>query len=195
MENFQEVEKRIILSAEQKDRVIKDLKDMGAKFIKDQIIEDDYFCNKKYKSFAETAMKEVGSYGLRIRKKQEGSQTKYELNIKVITQEDDHHSWEEHEVSINSGDEMTNILKALNQKSFFRYKKERHIYRLKGLEVLIEDIENFGPIIEIEAKTTIENSEKMQKKIINLLEDLKLNPSDVVPKSVTYILMEKGSKF
>lgn len=195
MGNFQEVEKRIILSPEQRDRVVEELKNMGAEFIKDQIIEDDYFCNKNCRSFAETAMKDVGSYGLRIRKKQEGDQTEYELNIKVITQEDNHHSWEEHEVSVDSRDEAANILDALNQKTFFRFKKERHIYKLDDLEILIEDIKDFGPIIEIEAKTTLENSEKMQSKIVDLLQKLKLNPDDIVPKSVTYILMEKGSKF
>lgn len=195
MGSFQEVEKRIILTDEQRGRIVGDLEKMGAKFIKDQLIEDDYFCDKKCKTFSETAMKEVGSYGLRIRKKQEGSKIEYELNIKVITERDNHHSWEEHEVKIEDRDEMASILHALNQKSFFRFTKVRHIYSFDGLEILIEDIDNFGPIIEIEAKTTIENSDKMQEKIVDLVRNLELNPDDIVPKSVTYILMEKNSKF
>lgn len=195
MKNFQEVEKRIILTPEQRDRVIAEITAMGALHVKDQTIVDDYFCDKKCKSFAETAMKDVGSYGLRIREKTEDGQTESQLNIKVITEEDNHRSWEEHETEVGDAEEMANILDALGFKSFYSFKKERAVYKLDDLEILIEDIEDFGPIIEIEGKTRFEDSAQMEDKIVKFLEKLKLDPSDIVPKSVTYILMEKGSKF
>lgn len=195
MNNFQEVEKRIILTKEQRDRIFDDLKSIGGEYLKTQKIEDSYFCDKNCKSFAETAMKNVGSYGLRIRKKIDDDIASFQLNIKVITEDDNHHSWEEHEVRVDDEKEMSEILNALGQKMFFKFSKERHVFKYDNLEILIEDIEGFGPIVEVEGKTTFDQSEQMQEKIIETLKKLRLNPDNIVPKSVTFILMDKGSKF
>lgn len=195
MKKFQEVEKRIILSDQERDRIFKDLEKIGAVYRGVQKIEDSYFCKSEYKNFRQTAMKEVGSYGLRIRNISKKGSNRNQLNIKVITEEDNHHSWEEHEVDIDDISEMTAILKAIGQKLFYKFKKKRHTFEIEGLEVLVEDIEDFGPIIEIEGKTTFDKSHQMQEKIIDLLKRLNLDKDKIVPKSVTYILMEKYSKF
>jgi predicted adenylyl cyclase CyaB len=195
MSNFQEVEKRIILKEGQKEQVIANLLSMGAEYKGDEKIRDEYFCDKKCKKFEDTAMKEVGSYGLRIRESEKDGVKKSELNIKVITSEDNHHSWEEHEVEVNSIDEMKCILLALGFKNFYSTVKVRHKYALDSMEFLIEDIEDFNSIIEIEGKTTLQKSDEMQEKIIDYVEKLGLDKKDIVERSVTYILMQKKSRF
>lgn len=195
MKNFQEVEKRIILKDGQKEQVIAKLLEMGAKYSGDEKIRDEYFCDKKCQKFEDTAMKEVGSYGLRTRESEKNGVKKSELNIKIITSEDNHHSWEEHEVEISSIDEMCSILLALGFKKFYSTNKTRHKYLLDGMEFLIEDIEDFNSIIEIEGKTTFDKSDEMQAQIIEYVEKLGLDAKDIVERSVTYILMQEKSRF
>ena len=149
-------------------------------------------------SFKDIEMNEVGSYSLRLRKTgKKDSQIKIEMNTKVITHKGDHNSWEEHEIKVNSIEESFKILESIGFKSYFKVDKIRKIYLIKDFDLVlnVESIKDFGTIIEAEIITNEGNSENTKVKIRNYLQTLGIFEDQIVPKSITNILMHKLSKF
>ena len=59
----------------------------------------------------------------------------------------------------------------------------------------VEDIKNFGPVIEAEIITSRKRETAAKQKILNLLTDLEIKKEQIVKKSVTNLLMRKMSRF
>jgi len=115
----QEVEKRALLNGSEYEAVKNKLITLGASNEGVVNINDTYFCRKDTKSFSEIEMKEVGSFSLRLREQSAADKPKETMmNVKVITRQNDHNSWEEHEILVGSMDEATAILKAIGFKPF-----------------------------------------------------------------------------
>ncbi len=196
VQKTQEVEIRVIISDSQKASLVKRLSNLRAEVKEKEEIEDYYYCPNHVKNFSEIEMDKVGSYSLRLRKaKIDNKPISIELNTKVITNEGDHNSWQENEIKVSSFSEASQILKSLGFKTFFTFKKQRSTYKLKGLNILIEDINNFQPILELEKLTSPDKSEDSKKELFQALKVLGISSYDVVPKSVTNILMKKWAKF
>ncbi len=196
MNNKQEVEIRAFLVPEQRRGIEQKIEEMGGSIEKHLELTDVYFCNNNVKLFAEIEMCEVGSYSLRIRKSSEGGRSEIvELNTKVITQHDDHNAWEEHEIQLDSFEEGRAILRAIGFKEFFTVEKARTVMRLNECTIALEDVKNFGPIIEVEIMTTQAKAEEAKKKIRELLAILGVKEDQIVAKSVTNLLMRKWAKF
>lgn len=192
----QEVEIRVIISNSQKTGLLKKLKSLSAKFVENEELEDFYYCPVKVKTFKAIEMDKIGSYSLRLRKIfKNGKIQNTELNTKVITNQGDHNSWQENEIKVDSFEDATEILKAIGFKVYFKFKKARSTYKYKNLSILIEDIRNFKPILELEKITTVDKAEEAKKELYDVLKDLGISSYDVVPKSVTNILMKKWAKF
>lgn len=163
----------------------------GAKYIGLSSLHDIYFCNKAFSSTEEAEMNEVGSYSVRLRKFSQGKRKSITLNIKVITTKGDHHAWEEHESEVKDFSEAAKILSLTEFKPFFELKKIRYEYKLGEFGIFIEDIENFGGGIEIEILTTPGDEEESKEKILKFLIELGLSKDDIVPKSITNIVMKQ----
>lgn len=193
--NNQEVELRVIIERGDKKIIEQDLINIGA--IKKETIEiaDSYFCPEKVKSFSECEMNEVGSFSLRIRETKVGEKQETELNMKVITNRGDHHSWEEHEVLVDSKEEMKDILELTGNKCFIEIIKTRTKYEFGDTTINIEDIKDFGLGIELETITNKENSEKAKIAQKSILKMLNISEDKIVPKSITNIIMKTKSKF
>ena len=146
-------------------------------------------------SFAEIEMDSVGSYSLRLREQNKGNDKEVTLNVKVITQEGDHNSWAEHETRIGSSESMKDILKAMGFKPFCTINKSRQIYLLEDMEISLENIRDFGLGIEAEVKTSMEKSNEAKAKIDNLFKRLGIPSDQIVPKSLTNIIMKQKSRF
>lgn len=193
--NTQEVEKRALLKESEYSEISKKLEELGAKLTKNVNISDIYFCPANVTSFAEIEMDSVGSYSLRLREQDKGSDKEVTLNVKVITQEGDHNSWAEHETRIGSSDSMKDILKAMGFKPFCTITKSRQIYLMEDMEISLENITDFGLGIEAEVKTSMEKSNEAKSKIDNLFKRLGISSDQIVPKSLTNIIMKQKAKF
>jgi len=190
----QEVEMRAVLNEKQFSVILDKLNQLGAQEGKKEKLSDAYFCPNKVKSFKEIEMDEVGSYSLRVRKR-ENQEVSADLNIKVITSFGDHHSWQEHEVKINSYEEMKDILKVIGFKQFIEIIKNRRSFQYQGMEILLEQIEDFGAAIEIEKMVTINESDPAKESIKKLLSELGVQSSEIATKSITNIIMKEKAVF
>ena len=190
----QEVEIRAILTTKQRNAIyghlIRKATYKGSKQLK-----DTYFCRKEVQSFDELEMADVGTFSLRVREYSKNNTNKFELNTKVINQYNDHNSWEEHEVEVSSGDEMQIILNIIGFKQFFSIEKTRYTFAKENVTINIEDVKNFKPIIEVEIITDKESSTKAKEQIFEILNDLGVDKSQVVPRSITSLLMEQSVQF
>ena len=169
--------------------------EQGAKLDGEISVKDIYFCKNSVKSFKEIEMDEVGSYSLRIREEKRGSKTEISMNVKVITNYGDHHSWAEHEIKISSLEDTKAILKVMGFKPFCKIEKSRKKFKLGNKNIFLEDIVGFGLGIEIEILTTQEETEKAKKEIDDTLHILGIDKSQIVPKSITNIIMGEKAKF
>lgn len=190
MERNIEVELRALV-ADPKDFQEK-LKQKGAEHKNSSYLKDVYFCDKKATSVADVEMDKVGSYSLRLRIARKGDTETISLNTKTITTEGDHNAWEEHEVKINNFREAALILSTTEFKPFFELEKHRHMYLLNDMEILVEEISDFGGAIEVEIMCMPGEEEGSKAKIKNLLTtELGLSEAEIVPKSVTNIIMKQ----
>lgn len=168
------------------------LKQKGAIYQNSSYLCDVYFCEKNASSVKDVEMDEVGSYSLRLRVARKDDKEEITVNTKTITNQGDHNAWEEHEVVVNSFKEAAKIMLTTEFKPFFKLEKHRHTYAINGMEVLVEDITDFGGAIEIEIMCAPGEEDGSKEKIKNLLiTDLGLSESDIVPKSVTNIIMKQ----
>ena len=164
----------------------------GAEYKSSSYLKDVYFCDKKATSVADVEMDEVGSYSLRLRIARKGGNGVVSLNTKTITNEGDHHAWEEHEVSINNFREAALILSTTEFKPFFELEKHRHTYQYNDMEILIEQITDFGDAIEVEIMCALGEEEASKAGIRDfLIDELGLDESKIVPKSITNIIMKQ----
>ncbi|MDE1870414.1 MAG: CYTH domain-containing protein [Candidatus Micrarchaeota archaeon] len=191
----QEVEKRAILRLNQ-ERILKNkLIKYRAKSVGETFVTDIYFCPNKVKSFKEIEMDKVGSYSLRIREQKKNKSSQKSINIKMITNYGDHHSWEEHEIQISSLEGAETILKTIGFKPFCKIEKIRIEFKLGNKNIFFEKIKGFGLGLEIEILTTKEKTKAAKLEIDNFLKILGINNSQIVSKSITNIIMKKRARF
>ena len=168
------------------------LKEKGAVYKNSSYLCDIYFCKKSICGIEGVEMNEVGSYSLRLRVTRKDEKEEVTINTKTITNEGDHNAWEEHEIVVDSFAEAAKIMSMTEFKPFFKLEKHRHTYVINDMEVLVEDIVDFGGGIEVEIMCVAGDEEVSKDKIKSLLiENLGLSESDIVPKSVTNIIMKQ----
>jgi len=191
-----EVEIRAILTKNQRKRIIDKLKNIGATLKFKEDIADYYFCPQNVKSFRGVEMNNVGSYGLRLRRRKGKDGEKTELNLKVITKYGDHRAWREHEIEISSFDEGKLILSSIGFKPFFHLLKKRTTFSLNPFSIEIEDIKGFGSAVEIEIITNSKSKTgRAKQRILDFLNNIGIVQKQIVPKSITNLLMHKKAKF
>ncbi|MBM3208701.1 CYTH domain-containing protein [Candidatus Shapirobacteria bacterium] len=190
-----EVEIRALLKARQKRELTHLLEARGATLEKTEHLKDAYFCPINIKSFPEIEMNTVGSFSLRLRQKVENGKTRIEINTKMITQYGDHNAWEEHEIAVDSFDEAKAILQTMSFKPYFTLEKDRSTYSVEGMALVFEDIVDFGPILEAEIITPKDKIEEAKTRIKDFLRELGISSQQIVPKSVTNMLMREEAQF
>lgn len=167
------------------------LKSTGAKFMKNSYLLDLYLCEKSATKVEDVEMDEVGSYSMRLRKSRKDGKETVTINTKVIKNHGDHNAWEEHESEVEDFEEVAKILTLTEFKPFFRLEKDRRIYEYEGMEISVEDIVDFSGAVEVELMVSEGEESKAKEKIIKFLESLEITKEDIVPKSVTNIIMKE----
>lgn len=190
-----EVEMRAILTSDQQASMLQKLEERGAKFKKIEPLIDMYFCPKSATCFDDIQMNEVGTFSLRLRKKVVDHTIVVELNTKIITTYGDHHAWEEHEVVVNDFGEAQLLLQGIGFKPFFTLDKKRYVYECGSLSINLDDIKDFGMIIELEIMAEQSKTDVAKSVIKAFLHELGITDEQIVPKSVTNILMQKQAIF
>jgi len=191
MNNHQNIEVEIRALVPYIENLRQKLLVKGAKYHGESYLHDIYFCPQAVNSLEEVEMNQVGSYSLRLRKeKKENGDVLLYLNTKTITNHGDHNAWEEHEVSLNDFEEMAEILKNIGFKSFFELEKTRFHYQCSGLGVFLEDIKDFGGCIELEKIVSPGEESEAKERILNFLTSIGITKEQLVPKSVTNLVMK-----
>jgi predicted adenylyl cyclase CyaB len=196
MAQKQEIEIRAKLSPAAGTKLIKQLTEMGAKYSGTVQIEDLYFCPVKVKDFSKVEMDEVGSYSLRLRSlSKDGAAAVFSINTKVITSYGDHNAWDEFESGVASLEQMAQILHTLGFKKFFGISKQRASYSYRDISVEVEEIKDFGYVVEAEIFAEKNESAAAKQKILDLFKELNISQADIFPKSATNYLMRLWAKF
>jgi predicted adenylyl cyclase CyaB len=190
-----EVELRALLKEGDATRLRSQLAALGVASSKTVAIDDRYYCPSSVTSFAEVEMDDVGSYSLRLRTSTVNGVVTHDINTKVITAHGDHHAWDEHEAIINSVDEMEKILYSMGFKTFFTLSKVRDVFTVDDITLQIEDIKDYGTIVEAEIITDSGDSEAAKERIRALFTKLGIPLETVVPKSVTNLIMREKARF
>ena len=191
MKNNQNIEVEIRALVPDFENLRQELLAKKAEYRGESYLHDIYFCPKAVKSLEEVEMNQVGSYSLRLRKeKNENGEISLYLNTKTITNQGDHNAWEEHEATINDFEEMVEILKNIGFKSFFVLEKSRFHYQYSGLGVFLDDIKDFGACIELEKIVSLGEESEAKATIINFLQSIGIDEKQLVPKSVTNMVMK-----
>lgn len=195
--NNMEVEIRAVLNENQSNKLLEKIKSGKAEYIGEEKLIDLYYCKKEVKDFSETEMNDVGTFSLRLRQKEKNNIKKIDMNIKVITTYGDHNAWEEYETEVSSLEECNTIIQTLGYKPFLKIEKVRKSYYLENLDMTVnlESIKDFGIAVEIEIITSKDKAEDAKETIKDYLFTIGINSEQVVPKSITNIIMKEKSQF
>lgn len=99
----------------------------------------------------------------------------------------------EHEVIVDSADEVRGILDMLGLKEAVRVVKTRRTTRYKDFEICLDDIDNLGSFIELEKIGTEEEAGKIQREMIEFLASLGIPENNRVMKGYDILMLEKQS--
>jgi len=191
MKKDQEVELRVLVKNMDKDQTRGRILALGAVSHGIRNIHDTYYCDNSCKVVEDAEMNRVGSFSIRIRKEIRDGVTIITYNKKIITREGDHHSWQEEEEVLDDIEKAEKEVISAGNKFFFSLEKAREVFGLDDMEICLEDIVDFGLGIEVEVMTTKEESESSIQRIKKLFTTLGISNEDILPKSITNIIMHE----
>jgi len=171
------------------------LKKLGTEIIGSYQIIDYWFCPKAVKNHQQALIDNTG-FALRIRdlKNLSNGKKTVQLECKTLVDGKDHCLCHEHEILLNDTKMMRHILNDIGLKEFLKVDKFRTVYRYKNIKLCFDKIKKLGNGLEIEILTK-DNLAEAKKKIIDLAIKLGVEQKDILEKSLTYLAMEKLSRF
>lgn len=196
-----ETEIRAVLTDDQHNQLAEKLILLGAQEHERQAIKDIYYCPQTITSFDQIEMDAVGSYSLRLRKiENQNGVSKTELNVKQLTEKGDHTAWAEYETMLPNSDTVDQMLKIIGFKPYVTIEKTRQVFFMtdtnkQEYQFLIENIQDFGPVLEVESISTRSNVEASKSYIHKFMSSVGIKQEQIAPKSVTNIIMRQRSRF
>ncbi len=187
----QEIEIRVLIKGRDKNSIREKIIKSGAISKGIRSIHDVYYCDNSCQKVEDAEMNKVGSYSVRIRKEVKNGITSISYNKKTITTEGDHNSWKEEEEPRENFEEANQEMIDSGYKFFFDLDKDREKFVLDDMEICLEDIKEFGLGIEVEVMATQEESDEVKQKIKTFLKSIDVQEEDIVPKSITNIIMHQ----
>ncbi len=192
-----EIELRFL--TEKRTQIEEKLLKMGAKVSYHALVIDHWYIPNEIKNLEEkNEYFDTGKgFGLRIREQDNDYVGKMNtsLEVKRLVTPFQHDTCIEQEIPVTSYDETDRLLRLMNFKEFITIEKDRLIYKLKDIKVVIDDIKNFATGVEIEIMTN-KGRDFAIPIIKNLAEELGLDlANELTEKSVTYEAMVKLAIF
>lgn len=99
----------------------------------------------------------------------------------------------EFETNVDSFEQLSEILNALNFMKLIDVKKTRKAWDYMDAEVSIDSVEGLGDFIEIEYKGEIENVEDARKHLFKILKKLAARTKELDIRGYPYLLLEKNA--
>jgi adenylate cyclase class 2 len=153
----------------------------------ESVSQDDTVYTEKIGTLAEFLSNDVF---LRIRVQDNG---KIILTAKRPTKKSAEHLVKiEHEVEVNSAEEMQAILEMMGYHSGVHVKKTRRTAHYQQYEICIDEIEGLGAFIELEVMGESDDAEGIQKDMWEFLTSLGIQPEDQVKKGYDILMIEKN---
>jgi len=98
----------------------------------------------------------------------------------------------EHEVTVNSKEEMRQILSLMSYQEAVRINKTRVTTKYNGCEICIDEVEGLGSFVEMEKLTESGDAEKIQEELFQFFISLGIDRQDRVTKGYDILMLEKG---
>mgnify|MGYP001604836974 FL=1 len=171
----------------------------GAKVIYQGHVVDHWFVPKEIKSLAEKNewFDSGRGFGVRIREQDNSYTGKVQtsLEVKRLVTPYEHNTCIETEVTGGDFQSLSSLLNLMNLKKFAVLEKDRLVYRLEGLNIVIDDIKDFKVVVEIECVSNRPRGSVLAE-LKHMAFKLGLSlPEDLIKTSPTFLYMEKFSKF
>lgn len=196
-EDVREVEIRFMTNDRKK--LERNLLKMGAKIVYQGHVIDHWYVPNEIKNMEQKNewFDSARGFGLRVREQDNGYSGKITatLEVKRLATPNHHEVCIEQELGIDSYDEADKLLRLMNQKEMTVLDKDRLVYKIGNVKVVIDDIKNFKVGVEIEEMTT-EDPKVVVPRLKKLAEKIGLNiKQEITDKSVTYLYMLEYSRF
>ena len=171
----------------------------GAKVMYHGHVIDHYFAPETFKSIEDNneAYGSGKGFGLRIREQDNGytGRVTTTLENKKLAVPYHHDTCIETEIAVENYEETRRLLSTLNMKEFATLDKDRLVYKLGEIKVVIDVIKGFKTGIEIELVTD-EMRETVLPRLKKLAGEIGLDVNkELVEKSVTYLYMQDYARF
>lgn len=136
-----EIEKKYRLPSERRAPIENALRELGAQFVRDDVEENTIYGGEQLERSASI---------VRIRRTQNRSVLTYKRRIENVS---DVKQQIEHESEISDADAVSKLLLELNLEPKLVYEKRRATWKLRSVEVLLDELP-FGLFMEIEGSLT-----------------------------------------
>ena len=171
---FTEIEAKLKVDSLQK--VEDKLRQLGAKFIAEQLQSDILFDDSN------TTLTDTNRC-LRLRRQVAGEKEGYFLTYKGAKEKSNYKKRQEIEIEVSDAEAMQKLLSALGYEQKLHVEKKRRLWRLGECEVALDRLQELGSFVEIEGPG--------DKQIANVQESLGLADLPHIPKSYASMIMEK----
>jgi len=188
-----EVEIRILLKNRRK--IEEAIKERGGRIVYFARLIDYWYCPKSAKNYKGASIDKTG-FALRIRESEDNYTGKKSVSLecKTLCDGKNHALCHEHEIELKDAGEMRDILKDVGLKEFLMVDKERLIYQIKNIKFCFDRIKGVGDGLEIEVMTT-GDIKKAHGELLGIAKKVGIAQSEILEKSLTYLAMEKLSRF
>ena len=164
------------LKVESHEEIIKELVQLGAEFLQEQM-QTDYYFDDANRTLTET------DRCLRLRRLQADQTEKIFLTYKGAREKDNFKKRQEIEVEVKGVDSAEKLLSALGYEKALVFEKRRRIWRLSRCEIALDELSLLGSFVEIEGPD--------DGRIADVQRSLGLAGLPHIPKSYATLVAEK----
>jgi len=132
------------LKVDSLQQVAKKLKELGAKFLEQQL-QTDYYFDDTNKTLIRT------DRCLRLRRQLTGENEKVFLTYKGAKEKNEFKKRLEIETEVTDGDSTAKLLSALGYEKALTFEKKRRLWRLGECEIALDELPLLGSFVEIES--------------------------------------------
>jgi predicted adenylyl cyclase CyaB len=190
-----EAEVRILLK--NRKAIEKKVLARGAKMIYFSRVKDYWFCPCAAKNHLAASLDKTG-FALRIRETKDmyNGRQSASLDCKTLCDGKTHALCNEYELDLGKNVATARkLLESIGLKEFLLIDKERVIYKYGQYKLCFDKIKGLGNGLEIEKMTSREKVNNVHAELLKFAAELGIDKKEILEKSLTYLAMEKMTKF
>ena len=152
------------------------------------VVQVDTYYDAPHRDFAET------DEALRTRAETRDGETTTKLTYKGPLVDDESKTREEFETVVADATATANIFERMGFAPAATVHKDRRFYRYDGYTVTLDDVEDVGEFVEVEAETDEDGVDRARKGAYEVLRALGLDPDDQVRTSYLGMSLENADE-